>query len=98
MSPEARLALLLLEELELRNGRARLRYLKVYRMMSYWLGAGYARAILNRLVSSGYIAINGDRVELLRRFKTSKSPSQVYREARDVVINAYLSMQRPPSN
>ncbi|WP_243675058.1 hypothetical protein [Vulcanisaeta distributa] len=38
MSPEARLALLLLEELELRNGRAKLKYLKVYRMMTYWLG------------------------------------------------------------
>ncbi|WP_148678334.1 hypothetical protein [Vulcanisaeta distributa] len=97
MSPEARLALLLLEELELRNGRARLRYLKVYRMMAYWLGPGYARALLDRLVSSGYIAIKGDRVELLRRFKTSKSQQQVYREARDVVISTYLSIQRPPS-
>ncbi len=95
--PEARLALLLLEELELKNGRARLRYLKVYRMMTYWLGPGYARALLDRLVSSGYIVIKGDRVELLRRFKTSKSQQQVYREARDAVISTYLSMQRPPS-
>ena len=97
MSPEARLALLLLEELELRNGRARLRYLKVYRMMTYWLGPNYARSILDRLVSSGYITINGDRVELLRRFRTGKSWAQVYREARDAIINAYSSTQRPPS-
>ena len=97
MSPEARLALLLLEELELRNGRARLRYLKVYRMMDYWLGSGFAKSILDKLVSSGYVTVRGDRVELLRRFKASKSWSQVYKEAREVVINTYLSMQRPPS-
>ena len=97
VSPEARLALLLLEELELRNGKARLRYLKVYRMMEYWLGNEYVRAILSRLISTGYISIKDDEVELLRRFKTDKSQSRVYKEARDVIINTYLSMQRPPS-
>ncbi|WP_243666253.1 DUF126 domain-containing protein [Vulcanisaeta sp. JCM 16159] len=95
--PEARLALLLLEELELRNGKAKLKYLKVYRMMTYWLGPSYAKAILDRLVSSGYIVIKGDRAELIRRFKTNKNHSQIYRGAREIIINAYLSTQRPPN-
>ncbi|WP_048056834.1 hypothetical protein [Vulcanisaeta moutnovskia] len=94
VSPEARLALLLLEELELRNGKAKLRYLKVYRMMMYWLGREYVKAILNKLVSTGYISIKDNEVELLRRFKTDKSQVRVYREARDIIINTYLLMQR----
>ncbi len=94
VSPEARLALLLLEELELRNGKAKLRYLKVYRMMMYWLGREYVKAILNKLVSTGYISIKDNEVELLRRFKTDKSQVRVYREARDIIISTYLLMQR----
>ncbi|MGC8606511.1 MAG: hypothetical protein ACP5GZ_04185 [Vulcanisaeta sp.] len=94
VSPEARLALLLLEELELRNGKAKLRYLKVYRMMMYWLGREYVKAILNKLVSTGYISIKDDEVELLRRFKTDKNQVRVYREARDIIISTYLLMQR----
>ncbi len=90
MSPEARLALLLLEELELRGGRARLRYLKVYRMMNYWLGPEAARRVMERLSSTGYLRISGDTVELIRRFKVDKSLRAVYREARDVVVRAYL--------
>ncbi|MCG2863845.1 MAG: hypothetical protein L7H10_01200 [Vulcanisaeta sp.] len=97
MSNEARLALLLLEELELRGGRARLKYLKVYRLISYWLGKKYAEDIINKLVSSGYISIRDDVVELLRRFKVNKSLTRTYREARDLVISIYLAMQRPPS-
>ena len=97
MSPEARLALLLLEELELRGGRARLRYLKVYRLINYWLGHDYAGKIIDRLVSTGYMAIKGDRAELLRRFKTSKGLGQVYREAREIAVNTYLLIHRPPN-
>lgn len=96
MSTEARLALLLLEELELRGGRARLRYLKVYRLVSYWLGNEYARGLMSRLVSSGYVAVKDDTAELLRRFKVEKTLNLVYREARDLVIRTYLT-QRPPS-
>ncbi|WP_243681426.1 DUF126 domain-containing protein [Vulcanisaeta souniana] len=95
--PEARLALLLLEELELRGGKVRLKYLKVYRLINYWLGHDYARKIIDRLVLTGYIAIKNDRIELLRRFKTSKSQGQVYREAREIATNTYLLMHRPPN-
>lgn len=97
MSPEARLALLLLEELELRGGRARLRYLKVYRLINYWLGYEYAGKIIDKLVSTGYMVIKGDRAELLHRFKTSKDLGQVYREAREITINTYLLIHRPPN-
>ncbi|WP_243675057.1 hypothetical protein [Vulcanisaeta distributa] len=53
--------------------------------------------MLDRLVSSGYIVIKGDRAELIRRFKTNKNHSQIYREAREIIINVYLSTQRPPN-
>jgi len=97
MSTEARLALLLLEELELKGGKAKLKYLKVYRLISYWLGDEYARRIMGRLASSGYISVKDGVVELLRRFKTDKNLSRTYRETRELVINTYLTMQRPPS-
>ncbi|MGC9152304.1 MAG: hypothetical protein ACP5GY_01045 [Vulcanisaeta sp.] len=97
MSPEARLALLLLEELELRGGSARLRYLKVYRMIVYWLGYDYAKKIIDRLVSTNYIVISNDRAQLLRRFKVDKSQAKIYKEAKELVISIYSTMHRPPS-
>jgi hypothetical protein len=97
MSTEARLALLLLEEVELRGGKVRLRFLKVYRLVAYWLGKNYAGNLISKLVASGYLSIKDDSVELLRRFKANRTIMQVYREARELVISTYLAMQRPLS-
>jgi len=91
MSVDARIALLLLEELELRDGEGRLRYLKVYRICTYWLGEEYSRRILDRLIHGGYVKINGDRVILLKRFRVNRSLSSVYREAKMLVVNEYRS-------
>ncbi len=74
LRPEAKLALLLLEELALRGGTVKLRFLKTYRYLVFWLGRNRAEYFLRRLVEGGYIEWKGKYV----RLKVRKTPSLTY--------------------
>jgi hypothetical protein len=77
-----RLALLMLEELSLREGGAvRLRYWKTYRMVEFWLGEGVAQLIARRLAEGGYVKLEGGRAVLLKRLSTRRSLGQILRDA-----------------
>ncbi len=87
MQIDVKIALLILEELALRNGRVRKKYLKTYRMLTYWKGSEYSRKILNKLVEGGYLKIDSDYVVLLKTFKVNKSLSNIYREMRKILTS-----------
>ncbi|OYT27318.1 MAG: hypothetical protein B6V02_00015 [Thermoprotei archaeon ex4572_64] len=87
MQIDAKLALLILEELALRNGRVRKKYLKTYRMLTYWKGSEYSRKILNKLVEGRYLKIDGEYIVLLKTFKVNKSLNSIYREMRKVLAS-----------
>ena len=59
MSLDAKIALLILEELALRNGKVRRKYLKTYRMLTYWKGVDYTERIISKLIEGNYLKIEG---------------------------------------
>jgi hypothetical protein len=78
----ARVALLMLEELALRrDGRAKFKYWKTYRMAVFWLGKSVADSIVARLAGGGYIKIEGRYVILIKRFTHGKSLNSILKEA-----------------
>lgn len=77
--------MLLLRELAYRGGRAKLRYLKVYRTIEYWAGVEYARYIVERLSSGGLVKIDGDYLVLSTRAQPEK-PDKLMMEARRILI------------
>ncbi|WP_048062809.1 hypothetical protein [Caldivirga maquilingensis] len=81
----ARLAMLLLRELAYRGGKARLKYLKVYRTILEWGGGDYAAYILNRLKDGSLIKIDGNYIILTATIQPS-SPTRLEREAREMLI------------
>ena len=78
----ARAALLMLEELALRrDGKAKLKYWKTYRMAVFWLGRGVADGIVAKLAEGGYIKVEGRYVVLMRRFTHGRSLNSILKEA-----------------
>ncbi len=91
---EVKMALCILEELAAVGGASRLKYLKSYRMISYWIGESYARQIVDKMVRGQYVRVEDDKVVLLRRFSVSKSVSRVLRELKSVIITMYKMRSR----
>ncbi len=81
----ARLAMLILRELAYRGGRAKLKYLKVYRTIIEWGGEDYAVYILNRLKDGSLIKIEDKYVVLTTKVQPS-NPTKLEREARVMLI------------
>jgi len=94
LKPEARLALLLLEELALRGGSSRLKYLKTYRYIAFWLGPDYAEYMLKRLVEGNYIERVGDKVRLKVRVAPSITYSRLVKLVDETVKTLYLERTR----
>ncbi|WP_291766347.1 hypothetical protein [Caldivirga sp. UBA161] len=81
----ARLAMLLLRELAYKGGKAKLRYLKVYRTILEWGGGNYAAYILSRLKDGSLIRIEGNYIVLTTNIQPS-NPTRLEREAREMLI------------
>ena len=81
----ARLAMLILREVAYRGGRAKLKYLKVYRTIIEWGGEDYAVYILNRLKDGSLIKIEDKYVVLTTKVQPS-NPTKLEREARVMLI------------
>ena len=79
------LALLMLEELAIRNGSVKARYWKTYRLARFWLG-DLADYVVRRLVEGGFIAVSGGVVRLAKPVKTGKTLNRVIKEAHSVVL------------
>ncbi len=85
LSPDAQLALLMLEELAIRGGRARLKYVKTYRQISFWLGPSKARYIVETLVRGNYLALEGDRAVLLKHVTPRRTLGEIRRALRKLI-------------
>ncbi len=85
LSPDAQLALLMLEELAIRGGRARLKYVKTYRQISFWLGPSKARYIVETLARGSYLALEGDRVVLLRHVAPKHTLTEIQKMLRRLI-------------
>ncbi len=85
LSTDARLALLLLEELALRRGRAKLRYVKTYRQIAFWLGPERARYIVDRLASGGYLSLEGGYAVLLRHIAPRRTLREILKEVKRLI-------------
>jgi len=90
MSLDAKIAALILEELALRSGRCRLKYLKTYRAVEFWIGAQKARYIIERLAAGGYVELIGDYAVLKKPITTRRSLSEVMASAKRL-IEQYLA-------
>lgn len=66
------IALLLLEELALRGGSAKLKYIRTYKAVEFWAGEPAARLIIERLKEGGFIRIEGERIVLSKQIKPSR--------------------------
>ncbi|MGC8570438.1 hypothetical protein [Caldivirga sp.] len=77
--------MLILRELAYRGGRAKLKYLKVYRTIIEWGGEDYAVYILNRLKDGSLIKIEDKYVVLTTKVQPS-NPTKLEREARVMLI------------
>ncbi len=96
LRPETRLALLLLEEVALRGGSAKLRFLKTYRYLVFWLGRDYACYFIERLREGGYIDVEGEKVRLRVQVSPSLSYSRLVRLAEETVKELYVTGSRLP--
>ena len=77
--------MLLLRELAYKGGKAKLRYLRVYRTILEWGGEDYAMYILNRLKDGSLIKIEGNYIILATMVQPS-NPTKLEREAREILI------------
>ncbi len=77
--------MLLLRELAYKGGKAKLRYLRVYRTILEWGGEDYAIYILNRLKDGSLIKIEGNYIILATMVQPS-NPTKLEREAREILI------------
>ncbi|MGC9226101.1 hypothetical protein [Caldivirga sp.] len=81
--------MLILRELAYRGGRAKLKYLKVYRTIIEWGGEDYAVYILNRLKDGSLIKIEDKYVVLTTKVQPS-NPTKLEREARVMLIRGRI--------
>ena len=81
----ARLAMLMLRELAYKGGKAKLKYLKVYRTILEWGGENYAIYILSRLKVGSLIRIEGNYIVLTTMIQPN-NPTRLEREAREILI------------
>lgn len=92
-SLDARIAALILEELALRNGRCKLKYLKTYRAVRFWMGAGKADYIIERLALGGYLEVAGEYVVLKRDIRTRRSLQEVVSSVKELIQQHLASRQ-----
>ena len=90
--PRVRLAMFLLEELALRGGCSKLRFLKTWRMMVFWLGPDYARHIVQRLVEGKYIEYRMGKICLAREFPCRRSLTALLREAEEFMKQLFATL------
>ncbi len=81
----ALLAAKVLEEV-CRRGYVKLRFVKSYRIISYFLGEETARYILQKLQEGGYVKIVGSHVECLRSPGIFKSVEKIAKETHELVV------------
>lgn len=86
-----RLATLILEELAVRSRPVKLRFLKTYRLISFWLSPEIAQYIISKLREGGYINVDDKgRASLRVSMKVSKNLKRIIEEAEKLVKEAYL--------
>ncbi len=83
--------MLLLEELSIRSGCVKPRFLKVLRMVTFWLGEEYARHIIDRLVAGGYVKKSEGRLCLAKEYPRRRSLSSLLREAEQFIKQLFLN-------
>ncbi len=86
-----RIAAYILEELAIRGGKARLKYLKTYRILQFWIGNDVAKYILNKLAEGKYIVLKGDKAYLNVNIKSSKTYNKLIREFEKYVKELYIN-------
>jgi len=86
-----KIATYILEELALRGGISRLRYLKTFRLLCFWLGKDIANYILNKLAEGKYITLDKDRVILNVKLKVEKNYNRLIKEFEEYVKNLYIN-------
>lgn len=70
-------ALYILEELAIRGGRVKAKYLRSYRALRFWAGDKTAEEILKRLIEANYIKIEDNYIVLIKPISTKKSLKQI---------------------
>lgn len=82
---DIKIALSILEELCLRGGKCKLKYLKTYRIVCYWLGFEYAKYIIKKLQEGNYVRLNNEVLELTKKFSINKSLNKIISELLNLV-------------
>ncbi|MEZ0248057.1 MAG: hypothetical protein ABWJ97_02180 [Thermoproteus sp.] len=66
-----------MEELAIRGGRVKAKYLRSYRALRFWAGDKTAEEILKRLIEANYIKIEDNYIVLIKPISTKKSLKQI---------------------
>ncbi|MEL9991023.1 MAG: hypothetical protein QXP98_09510 [Thermoproteus sp.] len=71
------IALYILEELAVRGGKVKAKYLRSYRALRFWAGDKTAEEVLKRLIEANYIKIENNYIVLIRPISTRRSLKQI---------------------
>ncbi|AEA13409.1 hypothetical protein TUZN_1950 [Thermoproteus uzoniensis 768-20] len=84
------IALYILEELALRGGKARAKYLRSYRALEFWAGEDVARDVVKRLAEGGYIKLEqGDVIVLTKEISTKRTIKEIERLSLSIAKSLY---------